>query len=46
MLDFQPVTMTFPTESTLATQVNEAWEKGEEMENDFHRANIDVNIEI
>lgn len=43
MLDFQPLTMTFLTESTLATQASEAREMGEEMEIDFHIMNIDVN---
>jgi hypothetical protein len=32
MQSFQPSTMTFPTGSTFATQVNEAWEVGKEME--------------
>jgi hypothetical protein len=34
MLDFQPTTMAFPTESTFATQASEVWEVGEEMEID------------
>ncbi len=44
MLDFQLMIMTFPIESTSATQASKAWEGGEELEIDFCRSITNVGI--
>jgi hypothetical protein len=44
MLDFQLMIMTFPIESTSATQASKAREGGEELEIDFCRSITNVGI--
>jgi hypothetical protein len=46
MPDFQLAIVAFPTRSTFATQINEAWEVGEEMEIDSRGVVNEVGIGV